>query len=423
MYFKIKKRRRQKTGIGIGIAALIACLLLWTRGISDNFFIVLLDEIGEETGTNFYEKILQIYMPNVVCEAKGQKQETIAEYFVNVFFPLNSYVDEAQNYETQVESVLSYEAILHREGTDEYIPEENIPAEDTQPETEQEAAGEQVESGQEAGAPIQPETPSVASAAATEKAVIFPREKLCDFDYLLQNFYSVDSTTTIDSNKLNVEAMLGMDMSITHGAESPQILIYHTHSQEGYADSTPGDANTSVVAVGEYLAQILREQYGYNVIHDTGGYDVEDRDNAYTVAGPAVEQILASNPSIEVIIDLHRDGVAGTDKTITNINGNDMAKIMFFNGLSYTTSQGEIAYLANPNLAGNLAFSFRMQLLAAEYYPDYSKKIYLKGYRYNMHYLPKCTLVEVGNQNNTFAEAKNAMVPLADVLNRVLHNE
>ena len=150
---------------------------------------------------------------------------------------------------------------------------------------------------------------------------------------------------------------------------------------------------------------------------------MEDRDNAYTVALPALQQILAENPSVEVVIDLHRDGVTGTDKTITNINGNDTAKIMFFNGLSHTTAQGDIAYLANPNLEGNLAFSFRMQLAAAEYYPDFTKKIYLKGYRYNMHMLPKSALVEVGNQNNTVQEARNAMIPLADVIHKVLEGE
>ena len=61
-----------------------------------------------------------------------------------------------------------------------------------------------------------------------------------------------------------------------------------------------------------------------------------------------------------------------------------------------------------------------MQLSAAEYYPGYTRKIYLKGYRFNMHYCPKTLLVEVGAQTNTVQEAKNAMVPLADILNKVL---
>ncbi|MGN0351921.1 MAG: stage II sporulation protein P [Roseburia sp.] len=361
-------------------------------------------------------------MPNVVYEAGGEEQRTVVEYLLDEVFPIGAYVMEAADYETQVESVLSYEAILEREGTDEYVPEENVPEENV-PEESGSLLEVQTEENMETATTVPPVETAATFPSAIEKQIVYPREKLNDFDYLVQNFYNIDSTTTIDGNKLNAENMLAMNMSLTHGAESPQILIYHTHSLEGFADSVPGDSNTSIVAVGEYLAQILREQYGYNVIHDTGGYDVENRDNAYSVAGPALEQILTENPSIEVIIDLHRDGVAGTQKALTNINGNDTAKIMFFNGLSHTTAQGDIAYLANPNLEGNLAFSFRMQLMAAEYYPDFTKKIYLKGYRYNMHMLPKSTLIEVGNQNNTFQEAQNAMVPLADVINKVLSGE
>ena len=210
-------------------------------------------------------------------------------------------------------------------------------------------------------------------------------------------------------------------MSLSHDAATPQILIYHTHSQEGFVDTNYEDTSTTIVGVGEYLAQILREQYGYQVIHDTGIYDIPEHDKAYSVAAPHIQQILAENPGIEVVIDLHRNGILGDTKTTTNIDGTEMAKIMFFNGLSHTTAHGDIAYLANPNLDANLAFSFQMQLTAAQYYPDYSRKIYLKGYRYNMHFLPKSTLIEVGDQNNTYEEAKNAMVPLADIMDKVIH--
>ncbi len=254
----------------------------------------------------------------------------------------------------------------------------------------------------------------------TAKAVEIPREKLNDFDYLLQNFYQVDRTTTVDSSQLNAAEMLAKDMSLQGGNENVQILIYHTHSQEGYVDSAPGDPNASVVAVGERLAALLREQYGFNVMHHTGEYDVADRDNAYSYAGPALEQILAENPSIEVVIDLHRDGVAETTHLVSEVNGKQTSQIMFFNGLSRTTANGEIAYLANPNLADNLAFSFQMKLAAEEYYPGFARGTYLKGYRYNLHYRPKSLLVEVGAQTNTLEEAMNAMEPLADILHKVL---
>jgi stage II sporulation protein P len=245
---------------------------------------------------------------------------------------------------------------------------------------------------------------------------------LQDFDYLIQNYYVVDSSTTIKSSDLNAGELLAKDLSVSSEAEGPQILIYHTHSQEGYQDSVEGDASTSVVALGERLAELLTEQYGFRVLHHTGEYDVDDRDHAYSNAAPALEKLLSENPSIEVVIDLHRDSVADDTHLTTTVNGKKTAKIMFFNGLCRTTASGDLTGLTNPYLKDNLAFSLQMQL-AAEKYPGLTRKIYLKGYRYNMHYCPKSLLVEVGAQNNTFEEGMNAMEPLAELLAEVLQSK
>ncbi len=260
-----------------------------------------------------------------------------------------------------------------------------------------------------------------AAALQGEKVRRFSRQKLNDFDYLIQNFYRVDSTTTTNSRQLNAADMLAKDMRISKSQESPQILIYHTHSQERFADSK--DASESVVGLGDYLARLLEENYGYKVLHHKGEYDVPDRDNAYSRAAPALEQLLKNNPGIQVMIDLHRDGVAEGTRLVEKVAGKDTATIMFFNGLSHTTAQGDIGYLQNPNLADNLAFSFQLQLAASEYYPGFSRFVYLKGYRYNLHYLPKSLLVEAGAQTNTYQEVLNAMEPLADVLDKVLSGE
>lgn len=253
-----------------------------------------------------------------------------------------------------------------------------------------------------------------------QKKVEINRIKLQDFDYLRQKFYQVDNTTTIGSDQMNIAKLLEKDMKLSEYGEGAKILIYHTHSQEGYLDSVKGDATTSVVALGAELAHILEEKYGIQVMHHTGAYDVPDHARAYSNALPNLEQILREYPSIEVVIDLHRDGVPSTTHLVTEINGKQTAQIMFFNGLSRTTTQGDLAYLPNPYIEDNLAFSFQMQLAAAEYYPGFTRKIYLKGYRYNMHIMPKAMLVEVGAQTNTFEEAKNAMEPLADLLAIVL---
>ena len=246
------------------------------------------------------------------------------------------------------------------------------------------------------------------------------RTQLADYETLVRNFYAIDANTMAGSDQLSVEKLLGMDMTLPQEGDGPQILIYHTHSQEAFADSVPGDVNTGIVGVGECLTKILTEQYGYRVLHNTGQYDVETRDNAYSRALPAVEQILAENPSIQVIIDLHRDEVAEETKLVTDIQGRPTARFMFFNGLSRTRKTGDIDYLANENQEANLAFSFQMQLKAAEYYPGLTRRIYLKGYRYNMHLRPRTLLVELGAQNNTVEEAINACDPLAHILDMVL---
>ena len=248
--------------------------------------------------------------------------------------------------------------------------------------------------------------------------------QLKDYESLVGNFYAIDANTMIGSDQLSVEKFMEIDMTMAkQEGEGPQILIYHTHSQEAFADSVPGDVNTGIVGVGEYLTQVLTEQYGYRVLHHTGQYDVETRDNAYSRALPEVEQLLAKNPSIQVVIDLHRDEVAQDTRLVTELQGRPTAKFMFFNGLSRTRKTGDIDYLRNENQEANLAFSFQMQLKAAEYYPGLTRRIYLKGYRYNMHLCPRTLLVELGAQNNTYEEAINACDPLAHILDMVLGGE
>ena len=240
-----------------------------------------------------------------------------------------------------------------------------------------------------------------------------------DFDALIKGFYAVDATTEASPDQMQLDQLLGRNLTIEKNPDVPQILIYHTHSQETFVDSVPGDTSTSIVGAGELLAQILREEYGYNVIHNTGEYDVESRDNAYSVSLPAIEQILAENPTIEVVIDLHRDAVL-EGKLVTELNGKPTATFMFFNGLSYTKAAGNIEYLENPYIEENLAFSFQMQVIANEYYPGLTRRIYLKGYRYNMHLKPRSLLIELGAQTNTVEEIRNACAPIAHILDMEL---
>ena len=291
---------------------------------------------------------------------------------------------------------------------------------DTQKEQNKDSEEEQ-EKDSEAG---EEELKSAAVSQERVPVTDISMEQLQDFDFVLSNFYTVDSTTSITSDQLNAPELIQMDLRMKTGNDQPQILIYHTHSQEEFIDSVPGDASTTIVGVGDYLTKILKENYGYNVLHVTDTFDIVDgkldRNQAYNYAQERISQVLEENPSIEVIIDLHRDGVADNQRLVTEVNGKQTAKVMFFNGLSRTKQNGEISYLPNPYIQDNLAFSLQMMLACEKYYPDFARTIYLRGYRYNLHLRPKTLLVECGAQTNTVEEEMNAMEPLADVLNKVL---
>ena len=263
------------------------------------------------------------------------------------------------------------------------------------------------------------------AGAVREREPVYSMEQLADYDFLMKTFYSVHPSTTAGREEMDAGELLSQDLSLEKEGEGPQILIYHSHSQETYADCGPDRPEATAVGVGAYLAELLRGK-GYQVIHDTSVYDLRDgkldRSQAYTYALEGITAILQEHPSIEVVLDLHRDGVAEDQRLVAEVGGKPTAKIMFFNGMSQTPD-GPIEYLPNPYREQNLAFSLQMQMKAETYFPGWARKIYLKGLRYNLHVRPRSSLVEVGAQTNTFEEAKNAMEPLAEVLDMVLQGK
>lgn len=263
---------------------------------------------------------------------------------------------------------------------------------------------------------------AAAAASALAAGSQITMAQLQDYDYLMKHFYSVHTSTTAGRDVMKAETLLSTDLKLEKDSSVPQILIYHTHSQEEYADFGPANPGATVVGNGDYLAELLRAK-GWNVIHDTGTYDIQggklDRNRAYTYALEGITRILQENPTIQVILDLHRDGVKESLHLVHEVNGKPTANIMFFQGMS-RTPEGAIEYLPNPYLEENLAFGFQMQLAAAGRYPGFTRKIYLKGLRYNLHLRPRSALIEVGAQTNTSEEARNAMEPLAELLDIVL---
>lgn len=251
----------------------------------------------------------------------------------------------------------------------------------------------------------------------------FTFEQLNDVGFLIRNFYIPAPSVEITNDLFDAEVLLGKDMTINTTNDKPQILIYHTHSQEAYADSREGILEDTVVGVGDVLSKILEEKYGYNVIHNRGIYDLVDgkldRNKAYNYARDAILKILDENPSIEVVIDIHRDD--GSSRSIY-INGEETAQIMLFNGIS-RNQKGPITRLDNPNVQDNLAFSLQLQLKSLEMYPRFFYQNYLESLRYNLDVRQKSILMELGTDENSLSSAKNAMEPFAEILDAVLKGQ
>lgn len=358
-----------------------------------------------------YARTSRLFFPQLHLY-KVSKGELIYRDMEQMLLPVVSDYRSGISRETSAELVGQDEENEHLEGGTEFVSDTKADAV-----TDEDSAEPNVEEDTQQAAV------TGAGVLGLTKKVEINRTKLQDFDYLKNNFFQVDNTTTVGSDLLDVSKLLNKDMRLSQTEKEPQILIYHTHSQEAYADSVPNDPSTSVVGLGDQLERILEDEYGFSVLHHKGQYDTAGRDGAYSRALPDLEQILQEYPSIEVVIDLHRDGVPETLHLVSEVDGRQTAQIMFFNGLSKTTAQGELSYLQNPYIEENLAFSFQLKLAAEEYFPGFSRNTYLKGYRYNLHLRPKSILVEVGAQTNTFEEAQNAMQPLAKILSMVLLGE
>lgn len=357
------------------------------------------------------------YVPSYTFydSVESQSEYTLKNSILNDIYPTGEYY---RIYAGQGEACVSYDSyvdtiaqVVNITGQDDNKEDNNQNQENDVSEASDKATGGETEG----------EKSTNIIAADTVTGNVYDRQDLNDYNFC-QQFYTVTSITSLTKEIFRPSEFLDKDMKITHDSSSPQILIFHTHSQEKFADSTDDDS-TSILGVGDYLTELLTGK-GYNVIHDRSVYDYVDgkldRSKAYTYAEQGIESILESNPSIEVVIDLHRDGVADTTHLVTEVDGRQMAKIMFFNGISYSNVKENINYLYNPYRDDNLAMSLQMHLIGEAYYPGFLRRNYINAYRYCLHERAKSMLIEAGAQTNTFEEVKNAMEPLADMLDKLL---
>lgn len=212
-----------------------------------------------------------------------------------------------------------------------------------------------------------------------------------------------------------------------YGEDAPYILILHTHGTESFAPEgadtyTESDAFRStdtaenVVAVGTVMAETLR-QAGIPVLHLTEMFDFASYNEAYTRSAAAVRKALAEHPSIQIVLDVHRDSVVRTDKTkirpVTTVNGTQAAQFMLVVGTDFKGAD-------HPMWQDNLNFALKIQDTLLGSVPKFARSINLRGAGFNQQYAPGSLLLEVGSCGNTLNEAKRAGVLAAIAIAEVV---
>lgn len=219
-----------------------------------------------------------------------------------------------------------------------------------------------------------------------------------------------------------LEALLTQPLELDLRGPEPKVLIVHTHTCESYTPEFSGqyepsgefrtlDPQYNVLAVGELVAGML-ENAGIGVMQDREFHDYPSYNHSYLNTKASTEEILAANPSIELILDLHRDAAdtpAGQLVTQCSIGGTTAAQLMMVVG---TDDCG----LEHPRWRENLAVALKLQTLLERSNPGICRKLTLTDQRYNQHLGKNALLIEVGAAGNTLAEAKLAAAELAKAI-------
>ncbi len=203
-----------------------------------------------------------------------------------------------------------------------------------------------------------------------------------------------------------------VSLKLKPAEEGPQILILHTHTTEAYtkgkkdtyketdtARTTDNDYN--MVRVGEEMKDVF-EEIGLSVVHDKTKYDYPSYTGSYSRALTGIQKMLKKYPTIQVVLDVHRDAIIGSDGTSyakkTEIDGEEVAQVMLVVG---TNDMG----LTHPKWKDHLTLAVQIQKNMLAIDSDLPRPIDLRRQRFNEHATPGSLLVEVGTSGNTLKQA------------------
>lgn len=235
------------------------------------------------------------------------------------------------------------------------------------------------------------------------------------------NGLKVNNATDFD---VDVDAMCAEEIALSADTSEPLVLIVHTHTTECYnGDEMSGeterntDDTLNVVAVGEEIKTVLAEN-GINAVHDTTYHDYPSYQGAYSRTLTTIENQLKANPSIKIVLDIHRDAFIYPDGSKLSVSyddrGEKTAQVMLVVG---TNSMG----LWHDNWRENLKFAAKIQNAAEIMYPGLMRPINLRTERFNEHMTLGSLIWEVGSNGNSLEEAKRGGREAARAMAAVLN--
>lgn len=204
----------------------------------------------------------------------------------------------------------------------------------------------------------------------------------------------------------------------------PLVLIYHTHATESFSDTNDSGAFRSenearnMISVGEVMCRAL-EIMGIPSVHMTEPFDINSYNDAYYNSSRAVADFLADHPSVQYVIDLHRDCIMTADEkyvapTYTDDGGMSFAQLMFVVG----TDEGGSGHT---EWEENLTVALHLQTSLAASYPSLMRPINLRSPSFYQHTSPGAMLLEMGACGNSLTEAKRSAVLFAHALSKYVH--
>ena len=217
------------------------------------------------------------------------------------------------------------------------------------------------------------------------------------------------TSKTVD---LEAVAQSGSSLTFQPAEAGPQVLIVHTHATEAYAQDSQNpyaetgvarttDTNYNIIRVGDEIARIFQEM-GIAVIHDKTLHDSPSYNDAYDNARTGIEGYLEQYPTIQMVLDIHRDALVDSDgtvyKPVLQIDGVKTAQVMLLVGT-------DDAGATFPDWTEHLALAMEIQQEMNSLWPGLARPITLRTARFNQQLTKGSLLVEVGSHGNTLEEA------------------